>query len=130
MNQTETTKKEKKKILIIDDEEYFTKLMKWNLEETGKYEVRVENRGAGALQAAKKFKPNLIFLDLMMPGIDGAEVSNRLADDRETENIPVVILTAMARKSEEKTGFIAGHSFIAKPMTLKEILDCLAKYGL
>jgi CheY-like chemotaxis protein len=123
---------EKRKILVVDDEVDFTKLMKWNLEQTGQFEVRVENLGMNALQAAKEFKPNLIFLDLMMPDIEGSDVSNQLAEDPETENIPVVILTAIAQKNEveEMDGTIGGHSFMAKPVTLKELLDCIQKYKL
>jgi len=120
---------EKKKILIIDDEEQFTKIVKLNLEHTGKYEVRTENRGALGLAAAKEFKPDLILLDILMPDMEGSEVSAQFKNDKDTENIPFVFLTAIAKKEEIEAsqGVIGGHLFIAKPVSVKELTDCIEK---
>jgi CheY-like chemotaxis protein len=119
----------KKKILIVDDEEDFTKLIKLNLEQTGKYEVQTESQGARAVGAAKAFKPNLILLDIVMPDIDGGDVCQQLKDDKYTENIPVVFLTAVVSKEETEGGstFIGGHLFIAKPITTSQLIDFIEK---
>jgi len=119
----------KKRILIIDDEVDFTKFIKLNLEQTGGYEVRTENRGESAVTAAKEFKPNLIFLDVMMPGIDGGEVCYQLENDEDTKYIPVVFLTA-AIKKEETNGYarnMRSNSFIAKPVDIKQLIYFIEK---
>ena len=120
---------EKKKILVIDDEESFTKLVKLNLEHSGQYEVRAENKGLLGLAAAKEFKPDLIFLDIIMPDVDGGDVCYQLENDRETKGIPIVFLTAVAKKEEvrESWGTIGGHPFIAKPVSARELIDCLER---
>ncbi|MGA2322815.1 MAG: response regulator [Sedimentisphaerales bacterium] len=115
----------KKKILIVDDEEKFTKYVKLNLESTGKYEVRVENKGSHGLEAAKAFKPDLILLDVMMPDMDGSEVAAQLKEEESCKNIPVVFLTAIITEQEidEKGSDIGGHPFIAKPINLKNLIS-------
>ena len=120
---------EKKRILIIDDEEGFTKLIKLNLELTGKFEVRVENKGGKGLEAAKEYKPHLILLDVIMPDLEGSEVAAQLMEEPTTKDIPVVFLTAIITKKEKKgeCGLIGGHSFLAKPVSLKELVNCIEK---
>ncbi|MDP2906296.1 MAG: response regulator [Candidatus Omnitrophota bacterium] len=117
----------KKKILIIDDEEDFTKLVKMNLEAAGEYEVRAEREGIKGIAAAKEFKPNLIFLDILMSDMEGGEVAYQLDNDPETGNIPIVFLTAVAKKEEvrEGKGVIGGHPFMAKPVTTAELIQCI-----
>lgn len=116
---------EKKKILIIDDEENFTKFIKLNLEKTEKYEVRTENKGLQALASAKEFKPDLILLDILMPDLEGSEVAYQLENDKDTEYIPVLFLTALAKKEdvEKSRGVIGGHPFIPKTVSLRELID-------
>ncbi|MFA4984359.1 MAG: response regulator [Candidatus Omnitrophota bacterium] len=118
-----------KKILLIDDEENFTKLVKSNLEGTGRYEVKTENSGSRGFAAAKDFKPDLILLDVMMPEIDGGEVCYQLENDEETMNIPVVFLTAAVDRQEveKNRGIIGGRSFIAKPVSLEKLVDFIEK---
>jgi len=70
-----------KRILVIDDEPSITRTMKVNLERTGAYEVRAENHSDRALTTARQFQPDLIFLDVMMPEMDGGAVAQRLKDD-------------------------------------------------
>lgn len=118
---------DKKKILIIDDEDAFTRGVKMNLELTGKYIVRVENKGLLGLKAAKEFKPDLILLDIMMPDMDGSEVAEQLNEEDSCKNIPVVFLTALVTKKETNESFsdIGGHPFIAKPVNLKNLISCI-----
>jgi len=118
---------EKKKILLIDDEQDFTQLVKMNLEATGKYEVKIENRGALGFAAAKQFKPDLILLDILMPDMEGSEVASKLNEDKDTKNIPIVILTAIIKEDEvkESGGFIAGYHFLAKPVSTDKLINMI-----
>ncbi len=115
----------KKRILLIDDEPSFTRMLKLNLEETGAYEVRAENRGSEGLAAARQFKPDLILLDVVMPDMSGGEVAYQIEADRNVKNTPIVFLTAAAKKKEE--GIIAGRTIIAKPVTVEEVIDCIER---
>lgn len=116
---------EKKKILIVDDEEAFVRLIKLNLEETGRYEVRTETKGAEALAAARTFKPDLILLDVVMPDMNGPEVALKIKADESIRQIPIVFFTAAvlkeARESIQKTD-ISWLPFIEKPISAKELV--------
>ena len=116
----------KKRILLIDDEPSFTRMLKLNLEESGAYEVREENRGRFGLEAARQFKPDLILLDIVMPDMSGGEVACEIEADRTTKDTPIVFLTAAAKKKEDE-GIIAGRTIIAKPVTVEEVIDCIER---
>ncbi len=117
----------KKKILVVDDEASLTRMLRRNLEATGKYEVREENSGALAYASAQEFQPDLIMLDVAMPDVDGGEVAARILDDENLKNIPIVFLTAILKKEEaESTGSnIAGRTFLAKPVKLDDLITCI-----
>jgi len=114
----------KKKILLIDDEVDFTKFLKINLERSGIVEVEVANSGREGIEIAKTFLPDIIFLDILMPETDGGIVAETLRNNLPTKNIPIVFLTAIAKKEEVdiKQGNIGGHQFIAKPVSAEELL--------
>ncbi len=117
--------REKKRILLIDDELSFTRMLKLNLEKTGAYEVRTENRGKQGLAAAREFKPDLILLEIIMPGMDGGDVAFQIEADRNVKKTPIVFLTAVVKK--EDLGIITGRDFISKLVTVEEIIDCIEK---
>lgn len=120
----------KRKILVIDDEEGFTALIKTTLEERGNYKVRAENNASLALTAAREFKPDLILLDIMMPGdMDGGEIARRIEDDENIKNIPIVFLTAVTTEEEVTAGhgLIGGRPFIAKPVNIEKLIDYIEK---
>ena len=100
----------KKRILLIDDEPSFTRALKLHLEKSGAYEVTEENRGEMALETARRFKPDLILLDVMMPDVDGGEVASEIRSDAKLKNTPIVFLTAALAKDEQ--GIISGFPFI------------------
>jgi len=106
-----------KTILIVDDEEDFCYFVKKNLEAISNYEIITATKGKKGLQIARKEKPDLILLDIMMPGIDGLEVLKRLKKNENTQNIPVIMLTA---KDEDESKIKALGSFcddyIVKPV--------------
>ncbi|HXJ57223.1 MAG TPA: response regulator [Verrucomicrobiae bacterium] len=121
----------KKKILLVDDEKSLTSLLKLNLEETGQYEVRVENWAEDALAAAKEFKPDLILLDIIMPRLPGGNVAAMIDADPRLKGTPIVFLTAAVRKHqvEENEGIICDHPCLAKPATLEEVVATIEKYA-
>ena len=120
---------EKKRILIIDDERSFTDMIKLNLEDTRDYEVKGENEASKGVIAAKSFKPDLIFLDVIMPDMDGGAVLGKLREDAETRDIPVVFLTAIVAEDEAdslKAG-ISGYPVLSKPVSVTKLIACINK---
>ncbi len=117
----------KRRILIIDDEERFTRLLKLNLEESGPYEVRVENEGSRAYDTAKEFKPDLILLDIVIPDTDTDELYHRLKNDPTIKDAPVVFVTALASKGEaaKRGGKIGQIPFLAKPINVQDVINCI-----
>ncbi len=115
--------KEVSKIMVVDDEVGFTKLLKMNLEKSGRYEVYAENSGAQALTSARAWQPDLILLDVVMPDVDGGEVLAQLEADDQLKDIPVIFLTAtMSRKGiKARGGSIGGQDFVAKPVDFKKL---------
>lgn len=119
----------KKKILLVDDEVILTKMLKMNLERTGDYDVRTENEGSKALQATREFKPDLIFMDVMMPDMSGDEVIAEIRDDPNLSSIPYIFMTAIVSKAEteEMGNTIGGNEFLAKPVKIEEIISTIER---
>ena len=88
------------RILVIDDEEDICSFSKSILERTGKFTVEYSTDASAGIQMAKATKPDLILLDINMPGMDGGEVAQTLRDFKATSSIPIVFLTALLRKDE------------------------------
>lgn len=119
---------DKKKILLIDDEEDFCFFVKGNLESTGEFEVITANRGKDGIELARKEKPDLILLDLLMPKMPGDEVAGALLDHPETNKIPIAFLTAMVTKEDLGTKpvkRIGERNFIAKPVATEELVAAI-----
>ena len=118
---------DKKRILIIDDEASFTRMVKLNLEKTGSFEVREENKATYALAAAREFKPDLILLDVIMPGMDGGDVAAHFEKDKHLKGTPIVFLTAtVSRREAGPAGLNSGGSlFLAKPVSLENLIKCI-----
>src|SRR5437773_1790334 len=121
----------KKRILLVDDEKSFTTLLKLNLEETGNYEVRVENWAEDALAAAKEFNPDLVLLDIIMPRMPGGNVAAQFKEDTQLKNTPIVFLTAAVRKHqvEENEGIICDFPCLAKPATVEMVIEMIEKHA-
>ena len=119
----------KKRILLVDDEPAFTRLMKLNIETNGGYEVQVENNGSRAVAAARAYRPDVIFLDVIMPDIDGGQVAAELRADPKLKDTPVVFLTAVVSKNEviERGDVIGGQMFLAKPVTVADVIRTIEK---
>ncbi|HOW43241.1 MAG TPA: response regulator [Candidatus Omnitrophota bacterium] len=119
----------KRKILIIDDEESFARMVKLNLEAAGDFEVRTESRGLLAIPVIKEFKPEMIFLDIIMPDLSGVDIFAELKNDPELSRIPVVFLTAIVsdKEVEAQKGNIGGRPFLAKPVTTQKLIECISQ---
>ena len=119
-----------KRILVVDDDPALTRMIKLNLEQTGRYDVRTENMGRRTIEAAREFRPDLILLDVMMPGMFGSEIAAQLQADPELRAIKFVFLTALVTKDEEQrsTGQIGGHPFISKPISADDLCRLVGEH--
>ena len=116
-----------KRIFIVDDESGFTRLLKLTLEKSGRFVVREENDGARAWLAAREFQPDIIFLDIVMPKIDGGGVAQQIRSDPALAHVPIVFLTAIVSETEGGQT-IGGFPFIAKPVSLEAITRCIEEH--
>lgn len=109
----------KKKVLVIDDEADIREIVRLFLVDEGYDVIEAENGHEGILKA-QRIKPDLIFLDIMMPGINGFEVAKHLKDDPNTQNIPIVILSVLAQDSQYRQGIM---DYISKPFRQEELVN-------
>ncbi|WP_322609937.1 response regulator transcription factor [Pontiella agarivorans] len=113
---------EKIKILVVEDEAPIQELLQFNLERS-KYRVKVVDSGEEGLTTAQQFKPDLILLDIMLPGADGLEVCKKLKADPKTERIPIIMLTALCEEADIVTGLELGaDDYITKPFSPRVLL--------
>jgi len=114
----------KKKILIVDDEKDVLLMLEKRLSAEGYY-VLTANNGRDAINIAKSESPDLIILDVVMPGMEGDEVAEKLKEYPSTKKIPVIFLTAIIgkRESRKKDHIIGGNFIFAKPFESEELLD-------
>lgn len=117
-----TDKMTQEHILVVDDEEDILELVKFNLEKEG-YRVSCASTGEQALIQAASERPNLIVLDLMLPGIDGLKVTKALRSDQKTISIPIVMLTAKGEEEDVIVGLELGaDDYVAKPFSPKLLM--------
>lgn len=116
-----------KSILIIDDGYNFACLAKKAIQLTGNYKVEIATNGEDGIKKVKFIHPDLIFLDIIMPDMDGGSVAKTLKENTKTKNIPIVFLTGVAKKNEVNAhnGIIGGHHFLAKPIRSDELIKYL-----
>ncbi|AJA48197.1 alkaline phosphatase synthesis transcriptional regulatory protein PhoP [Clostridium pasteurianum DSM 525 = ATCC 6013] len=110
------------KILIVDDEEHIIELIKFNLENSG-YKVTFTNNGNDAVKLAKSEIPQLILLDLMIPGLDGYDVCREIRKDPSIATIPVIMITAKSEEIDKILGLELGaDDYITKPFSIREMM--------
>lgn len=115
-----------RRILIVDNDKNTTHLVKILLEKTGRYLVFEENDSTRAHQTARNFRPDLIFLDVVMPERDGGEIAAQIQADSDLQNTPIIFLTALVTRAEARTGLhIDGHPFLAKPIDIQELINTI-----
>lgn len=113
---------EKIKIMVVEDEAPIQELLQFNLERN-KYRVKVVDSGEEAISEAAQFLPDLILLDIMLPGADGLEVCKQLKANPKTERIPIIMLTALCEEADIVTGLELGaDDYITKPFSPRVLL--------
>lgn len=118
----------KNKILLIDDEESFCYFTKKNLEETGEFEVATAISADKGIKMIRKYKPDLILLDIVMPGKDGFEVLETIKKNEKTRSIPVIMLTAKGENSyKRKAARLYDEDYITKPVEVAELKSRMEK---
>lgn len=118
-----------KHILIVDDEASFTRLLKVNLESRTQHTIAVVNRAHEAIPAAHKQRPDLILIDVIMPGQDGGELAAQIRADPLLRTVTIVFLTATVSQTEARRGVKSGgFTFLAKPISMPDILACIAEH--
>lgn len=112
----------REKILIVDDEEHIVELLNFNLKNSG-YETLVATDGIEAVKIAKEEKPNLILLDLMIPGIDGFDVCKEIKKEQDMKKTSIIIITAKGEELDKILGLELGaDDYITKPFSVRELL--------
>lgn len=113
------------KVMIVDDDPSIVVALEFLMEQNG-YEVEVARSGEEAIESIPKFQPDLILLDIMLPGIDGYEVCEILRLKPEWRNIRVVFLTAKGSEEDIARGLVLGaDAYIVKPFTNQNIVDAV-----
>jgi DNA-binding response OmpR family regulator len=117
-----------KKILIVDDEVDLVETVRFPLEMEG-FNVLVSYNGEDALNQARKEKPDLILLDLMLPKLDGYKVCRLLKFDERYKNIPILMLTAKTQEKDKALGMETGaNDYITKPFDLDKLVEKVKLY--
>ena len=107
----------KETILVVDDEEDILELVRYNLQREG-YQVEAASSGEKALKLARQQPPELIVLDLMLPGMDGLDVARHLKNDARCRQVPIVMLTAKGEEADVVTGLELGaEDYVTKPFS-------------
>jgi two-component system phosphate regulon response regulator PhoB len=110
------------KLLVVDDDEDILELVCFQLNKEG-YKVFRSKNGEEGLQLALREKPDLVVLDIMLPGLSGIEVLKRLKHQRQTQGIPVLMLTAKGDELDRVLGFELGaEDYVTKPFSVRELL--------
>ena len=119
---------EKKKVLVVDDETDFLKIVKINLEETNNYEVLTLSSANDIISQVHIFKPDVILLDILMPGIKGIEACEMLNKDSMGERIPIIMLSALDKDTDKLKTFKAGVTdYLVKPIKKEDLISKIEK---
>ena len=108
-------------VLVIDDEKDLLELVSYNLEKEG-YRIATAENGEAGLEAAARELPDIVIVDLMLPGIDGLDVCRRLRADQRTAGTPVIMLTAKSTETDRVVGLeIGADDYVTKPFSPREL---------
>jgi len=119
----------KKKVLVVDDETDFLKIVKINLEETNNYEVLTLSSANDIVSQVHIFKPDVILLDILMPGIKGIEACEMLNKDSMGERIPIIMLSALDKDTDKLKTFKAGvMDYLVKPVKKEVLISKIEKH--
>ncbi len=111
-----------RRILVIEDEADILEVIEYNLVREG-YKISCVSDGDEGLEAARRLAPDLVLLDLMLPGLDGIEVCRRLKEDSVTGNIPIIMVTAKGEESDVVLGLgVGADDYVTKPFSPRELI--------
>jgi two-component system alkaline phosphatase synthesis response regulator PhoP len=109
------------RVFVVEDEEDIRGLIRYNLEKEG-YQIGIASNGEEAIMQVRTFKPDLIMLDLMLPGMQGLDVLRHIKSEMATKNIPVIIVSAKTAETDRVLGLEMGaDDYIMKPFSIKEL---------
>jgi len=112
----------KENILVVDDEEDILEMIRYNLSKEG-YTVAGAQSGEGAVNAMRESSPDLVILDLMLPGMDGLDVCRHIKNNPQTGHIPVIMLTAKGTEADVVAGLeIGADDYVVKPFSMRVLL--------
>ncbi len=112
-----------KKVLLVEDHPELLEILTWQVETMG-FSVIAANNGREGVKKAIKENPNLILMDIMMPGMDGREATRLIRSNPETQDIPILAATVLSKESDLRSCIEAGCSdYIVKPFTTQELRD-------
>ena len=119
----------KTKVLIVDDDMAASRLLGLGLEKTGAFEVKVENSATQAFGRVREFRPNVILLDVCMPGADGGDVAFQIHDDPSLRSIPIIFLTSLISGHETSKAVLrGGYEFLSKPASLGKVIESIDRH--
>ena len=122
MNTSKQANISKEKILIVEDEKDIVKMLEYNLKKEG-FRTFSAHNGEVALDLAGRENPDIVLLDLMLPGMDGLEVCKSLKNDTKTARIPIIMLTAKTQESDKIVGLELGaDDYVTKPFSPRELM--------
>lgn len=112
------------RILLVDDDPKLSGVVRFFLEKTKRYQVRVENRSSQALAVAREFRPDVVLLDVDMPGKDGGEVAREMMGDTGVPGSAILFLTSLVSRAEAGDHVVlrGGMRFLAKPVNPKVLI--------
>ncbi len=115
-----------KRILVVDNEPAATRMVRLALERYSVFEVSEVNDPRGALTAARLFKPDLVLLDIEMPGMDGSDVARQFRAEEGLQQTPIIFMTSLVTEEEAAYRIFAGGSrVLAKPITMAKLVRCV-----
>jgi two-component system phosphate regulon response regulator PhoB len=112
-------------VLVVDDDPVIVNLLQVNFEIEG-YDVLAATGGEAGLAQAQAGRPDVVVLDVMMPGMDGIEVARRLRQDEQTQHIPIILLSAKAQTADIQAGLAVADEYVTKPFEPLELLERVA----
>jgi len=120
----------KTKVLIVDDDLAASRLLAMGLEKTGVFQAKVENSATQALSKAREFHPDVILLDVCMPGADGGDVAFRIHSDPALRSTPIIFLTSLISGQESGAATVhrGGYEFLSKPASLAKVMECINRH--
>jgi DNA-binding response OmpR family regulator len=111
------------KVLVVDDEPNIVLSLEFLMQQAG-FEVKTAEKGETALELVASFKPDLLLLDISLPGISGFEVLETLRDQDEFKQLPIIMLTAHGREVEKEKGLALGaDDYVTKPFSTRQLVD-------